>query len=100
MQDNSRKIHLDMCPWVADDLEEMERKGGVWLSKASWRKGDLGSSLEEKHKVHVSVTVAVCISSVLYGVVYTGYAHKVHGTVVHMSSCKAQRNFLFGMLLW
>lgn len=69
------------------------------MSPASWKNGALGASLEGKLKACVSVAVAVCIS-VSYGVVYTGCAHNVHGTVVHMSSCKAQSEFLLGMLLW
>lgn len=62
------------------------------MSPASWKKGALGTSLEGKLKARVSVAVAVCIS-VSYGVVYTGCAHNVHGTVVHTSSCKVKASF-------
>lgn len=65
-----------------------------------------GSRLEGRHKVCVSVTVAVCVSSIASQIVCPGRTHSIWDDVhfpclvKYMSNCKAQSKFLFGIFLW
>lgn len=100
VQDNARR---HMGTWhfrVADNIGGNEEKRWSKLSKASWRKGILGSCLEGTQKVRVLVTVAVCVGSISYGTLYWVHSHRTWDNgrpphlVTHTSNRKAQSAFL------
>lgn len=85
-------------------LEEMERKNEL-VEQVFWRQGVLRSTLEGTQKVWVPVTVAVCASSVSYGILHWGCPHcpRDKGLLPHLvidvSNCKAPSAFVFGTFL-